>query len=72
MAHNTPCFPQSFADLLFPVSPGYWKLMQFLLGRGGGETRKFKGNVEVDKRFVLSLFRRDLLLLLLLSLLLLK
>ena len=44
--------------------------MQFLLGRGGGETRKFKGNVEVDKRFVLSLFRRDLLLLLLLLLLL--
>ena len=34
--------------------------MQFLLGRGGGETTKFKGNVEVDKRFVLSLFRRDL------------
>ena len=48
-------FPQSFAKLLFPVSPGYRKLMQFLLGvrgpRGGGEgeTREVKGNVEEDK-----------------------
>ena len=51
-------FPPKFRR--FIVSSFSWILEAHAIFVGGGETRKFKGNVEVDKRFLLSLFRRDL------------